>query len=281
MLALQPDLIYPSIFYQSLNLLSTYKMSRKISTAAKSPTAIKTLASLQRLKGIKGFSAKEMASLLSNHPIPCLLALCLLFFMGVEYTLRMVPSSSPPLDIGFLLTERFHGFLALRPELNSILAALNTVFVGMQVVYIVWALMVEGRPRATIAALFMFTCRGVMGYATQLPLPQGFLGSGVDFPVGNVSFFLFFSGHAGGAVIASLDMRRMRRQRLAIAFDVLNCLQALRLLVTRGHYTIDLAAGIGAGFVCDVLSGMYEERNSKASGPSDAEVYRPCSCKCM
>ncbi|KAI0522843.1 hypothetical protein KFK09_005228 [Dendrobium nobile] len=256
-------------------------MSRKIPTAAKSPTAIKTPASLHHLKGIEGFSAKEMASLLSNHPIPCFLALSLLFFMGVEYTLRMVPSSSPPLDIGFLLTERFHGFLAGRPELNSFLAALNTVFVGMQVVYIVWALMVEGRPRPTIAALFMFTCRGVMGYATQLPLPQGFLGSGVDFPVGNVSFFLFFSGHAGGAVIASLDMRRMRRRRLAMAFDVLNCLQALRLLVTRGHYTIDLAAGIGAGFACDVLAGMYEERNSKPSGPSDAEVYRPCSCKCM
>lgn len=220
-----------------------------------------------------------MANLLSSHPIPFLLVFSLLFFMGVEYTLRMVPSSSPPLDIGFFLTERFHGFLAARPDLNSLLAALNTVFVGTQVIYILWALMVEGRPRPTVAALFMFTCRGVVGYATQLPLPQGFLGSGVDFPVGNVSFFLFFSGHAGGAVIASLDMRRMRRRRLAIAFDVLNLLQALRLLATRGHYTIDLAVGIGAGFLFDVLSGMYEERNNKLSALSDAQLFRPC-CKC-
>lgn len=46
------------------------------------------------------------------------------------------------------------------------------VFVGMQTTYIVWTWLVEGRPRATIAALFMFTCRGILGYATQLPLPQ-------------------------------------------------------------------------------------------------------------
>lgn len=30
----------------------------------------------------------------------------------------------------------------------------------------------EGRPRATIASLFMFTCRGILGSSTQLPLPK-------------------------------------------------------------------------------------------------------------
>lgn len=88
---------------------------------------------------------------------------------------------------------------------------------------------------------------------------QGFLGSGVDFPVGNVSFFLFFSGHVAGSVIASLDMRRMQRWELAWTFDVLNVLQAVRLLGTRGHYTIDLAVGVGAGILFDALSAKYEE----------------------
>ncbi|MCD9641366.1 hypothetical protein HAX54_027531 [Datura stramonium] len=69
-----------------------------------------------------------------------------------------------------------------------------------------WDFLIEGRPRATISALFMFTFRGILGYATQLPLPEDFLGSGVDFPVGNVSFFLFYSGHVAASVIASLDM---------------------------------------------------------------------------
>lgn len=85
------------------------------------------------------------------------------------------------------------------------------------------------------------------------------MGSGADFPVGNVSFFLFFSGHVAGSVIASLDMRRMQRHELAWTFDMLNLLQGVRLLVTRGHYTIDLAVGVGAGVLFDSLAGKYEE----------------------
>ena len=92
---------------------------------------------------------------------------------------------------------------------------------------------------------------------------QDFLGSGVDFPVGNVSFFLFYSGHVAGSMIASLDMRRMQRLRLAMLFDILNILQSIRLLGTRGHYTIDLAVGVGAGILFDSLAGKYEEMMSK------------------
>ncbi|KAJ0075922.1 hypothetical protein Patl1_34535 [Pistacia atlantica] len=188
----------------------------------------------------------------------------LLFFMAVEYTLRMIPAYSQPFDLGFVATKSLHNLLSSWPELNTLLAALNTVFVGMQTSYILWCWLIEGRPRATISALFMFTCRGILGYATQLPLPQGFLGSGVDFPVGNVSFFLFFSGHVAGSVIASLDMRRMQRRELAWIFDILNVLQVIRLLGTRGHYTIDLAVGVGAGILFDSLAGKYEDAKRKS-----------------
>ncbi|CAL9101941.1 unnamed protein product, partial [Musa textilis] len=291
-----------------------------------------------------GWSLDGPVGVARRHPVLCAFAFSLLFFMGVEYTIPMVPSTSPPLDLGFIATKPLNRALATAPALNTLLAALNTVslitcpllscifsslplphflhtksilavyfsqvFVGMQTVYIVWTFLVEGRPRPTIAALFMFTCRGILGCSTQLPLPQvrffffffflvaspsafsvsagpayagfrslvqGFQGSGVDFPVGNVSFFLFFSGHVAGAVIASLDMRRTRRRGMARVFDALNLLQSVRLLASRGHYTIDLAVGVGAGYVFDNLAGKYEESKLKRGG----EHRRPCfSCGC-
>ncbi|XP_052176918.1 phosphatidylcholine:diacylglycerol cholinephosphotransferase 1-like [Diospyros lotus] len=203
--------------------------------------------------------SRDVLGVARHHPIPCVFAAGLLFFMGVEYTLRMIPPSSPPFDLGFVATRPLHRLLAAKPAVNSLLAGLNTVFVGMQTSYILWTWLVEGRPRATISALFMFTFRGILGYSTQLPLPQGFLSSGVDFPVGNVSFFLFYSGHVAASVIASLDMRRMLRWEMARTFDALNALQMVRLLSTRGHYTIDLAVGLGAGVLFDSLAGKYEE----------------------
>ncbi|XP_039123971.1 phosphatidylcholine:diacylglycerol cholinephosphotransferase 1-like [Dioscorea cayenensis subsp. rotundata] len=220
------------------------------------------------------WSFSYIVRLLGQHPSLCLFGLSLLFFMGVEYTIRMIPSTSPPFDIGFVLTHSLNNFLSTHPSLNSVLAALNTVFVVMQTTYIIWTLLMEGRPRATISALFMFTCRGILGCSTQLPLPKDFLGSGVDFPVGNVSFFLFFSGHVAGSVIASVDMRRMKRYQMARCFDALNALQALRLLATRGHYTIDLAVGVGAGLLFDNLAGKYERGSAKSKHGGS------CCCNC-
>ncbi|KAL3511900.1 hypothetical protein ACH5RR_024617 [Cinchona calisaya] len=209
------------------------------------------------------WKAEDVLGVVRYHPIPCVFAACMLFFMGVEYTLRMIPSSSPPFDLGFVVTLPLNQLLASRPFLNNFLAGLNTVFVGMQTAYILWTWLVEGRPRSTISALFMFTCRGILGYVTQLPLPEDFLGSGVDFPVGNVSFFLFYSGHVAASVIASLDMKRMQRWELAWTFDALNILQVVRLLSTRGHYTIDLVVGVGAGILFDSLAGKYLESKKK------------------
>ncbi|XP_057774798.1 LOW QUALITY PROTEIN: phosphatidylcholine:diacylglycerol cholinephosphotransferase 1-like, partial [Salvia miltiorrhiza] len=225
------------------------------------------------------WTAADALGVLRDHPMPCAFAVSLLFFMAVEYTLRMIPPMAPPFDLGFAATATLHRLLAARPALNTLLAGLNTVFVGMQTAYIIWTWVIEGRPRATISALFMFTCRGILGYATQLPLPQGFLGSGADFPVGNVSFFLFYSGHVAASVIASLDMKRMQRWELAYAFDTLNVLQVIRLLTTRGHYTIDLAVGVGAGMLFDSLAGKYvDSKNTRAAalcnGNGSAALYK-------
>lgn len=72
-------------------------------------------------------------------------------------------------------------------------------------------------------------------------------------------------------MIASLDMRRMQRRELAWIFDTLNVLQVIRLLGTRGHYTIDLAVGVGAGILFDSLAGKYEESKIRIAKLADKE----------
>lgn len=72
-------------------------------------------------------TARDVFGVVKNHPIPCIFATTLLFFMGVEYTLHMVPSSSPPFDLGFVATRPLHRLLDSKPALNTVLAGLNTV----------------------------------------------------------------------------------------------------------------------------------------------------------
>lgn len=49
----------------------------------------------------------------------------------------------------------------------------------------------------------------------------------------------------------------MQRWESAWAFDKLNVLQFVRLLSTRGHYTIDLVVGIGVAILFDMIAANY------------------------
>lgn len=74
-------------------------------------------------------TARDVFGVVKYHPIPCIFATTLFFFMGVEYTLHMVPSSSPPFDLGFIATRPLHRLLDSKPALNTVLAGLNTVLI--------------------------------------------------------------------------------------------------------------------------------------------------------
>lgn len=63
--------------------------------------------------------------------------------------------------------------------------------------------------------------------------------------------------------------------------NTLNVLQTVRLLATRGHYTIDLVSGAFAGWACDHVAGLYEAgmkpalvaANSSANGVAAHNEY--------
>lgn len=60
---------------------------------------------------------------------------------------------------------------------------------------------------------------------------------------------------------------------MAWTFDLLNMLQAVRLLGTRGHYTIDLAVGLGAGYLFDSLAGKYIDDSKRKIARNSANGY--------
>ncbi|KAB5574340.1 hypothetical protein DKX38_001534 [Salix brachista] len=213
------------------------------------------------------WTVHDMVNLAKHHWLPCFFGFGLLFFMAVEYTLFMVPASSPPFDLGFIATRRLHGLLSSWPELNTVLAALNTICEGC--VHGICGYANNIYPM-DLASRRQAKSNNLCVIHVHLPWDFGLLHSasitrGADFPVGNVSFFLFYSGHVAGSVIASLDMRRMQRWELAWTFDALNVLQVIRLLGTRGHYTIDLVVGVGAGILFDSLAGKYQEFKRRKS----------------
>merc|ERR1719410_3041224 len=56
-------------------------------------------------------------------------------------------------------------------------------------------------------------------------------------------FVSFFSGHVATTVIVANHMYAWKFNRAALGLHVLNVFQILRLLSTRGHYSIDIIIG--------------------------------------
>jgi hypothetical protein len=177
-------------------------------------------------------------------------------------------------DIGFTLTKQVHLYLHSHPIIHHWLALFNTLGVYFLLGYTVigigyW----QGRPGLIIVEMFMFLARLICGWLTQLPYSDEYLASNHDFPdcltnqfrqptsISNqqqhASFFFFFSGHVGLVSLVAVYFSQTGRHRSSYACNIFNILQIIRLLATRGHYTIDLIGGALIGsymytFVADV-----------------------------
>ncbi|KAM7479234.1 hypothetical protein LguiA_027447 [Lonicera macranthoides] len=73
---------------------------------------------------------EDVSGVVKYHPVPCVFAASSLFFMGIEYTLYMIPLSSPPFDLGFVAIVSLQRLLASTPALS----ALNFLFAGLNTI---------------------------------------------------------------------------------------------------------------------------------------------------
>jgi hypothetical protein len=89
-----------------------------------------------------------------------------------------------------------------------------------------------------------------------------------------VPFVTFFSGHIATIVIIANHLYLRKFSTLSILLHTFNWLQALRLLATRGHYSIDLIIGyVVAVWVSDPAErlGLYYSRGVSPALPKNAK----------
>lgn len=178
-------------------------------------------------------------------------------------------------DVGFRLTAGLYRWFKRSPVGNDVVAGLNTLagFGG------VLAVMPRYGPRDVICVGLLFFGRALMGMATMLPRPQEYIGSKWDFPqtLWTLSasatqgwksamampldetdrFFLFWSGHVTYPQMAAVrcwESGRKGWRVAAVLIQIANLTQALRMIAIRGHYTIDVLAGLLVGWAAARIS---------------------------
>ena len=174
------------------------------------------------------------------------------------------------IDTGFNVTVHAHLFLKMHKRWNDVFALLNSIALVLPITYGIRTVLKRGDYSWAFRILFAELLRSLCGWCTYLPPSSSYLASNFDFPdvleclfaVRDCSsssggskaggddeeeevlpFVSFFSGHVAIMVITANHMYLNGYVRTAATVHALNVLQILRLLATRGHYSIDVIIG--------------------------------------
>jgi hypothetical protein len=160
------------------------------------------------------------------------------------------------IDTGFIVTTRFYEFLRQSRKWNDALAALNSIALFVPGFYTAYVTFWKGDFEVAFRYLCTQCLRSFCGWFTYLPPDPTYLPSNYDFPdimqcifVKDCSqaaapevlpFVSFFSGHVCTMVTTANHMYMHGYRNLGVFCHVMNVLQIVRLLATRGHYSIDI-----------------------------------------
>eukprot|EP00804_Cyclotella_cryptica_P010205 CCRYP_013831-RF/>CCRYP_013831-RF protein AED:0.46 eAED:0.46 QI:0/0.33/0/1/0/0.25/4/0/332 len=183
------------------------------------------------------------------------------------------------LDAGFTLTSHAHRYLSNHRDINDALAMINSMLFSIPLAYVVYVTAWKGDFTLSFRLISTHLFRSLCGWFTYLPPDPEFLmncSSTADVPSASVPFVTFFSGHIATIVIISNHMYMRKLTTLSVILHTFNWFQALRLLATRGHYSIDLIIGyVVAVFVSDPAGklGLYYSRRVPLALPSPMETF--------
>jgi len=165
------------------------------------------------------------------------------------------------MDAGYVLTAPLYEILKDNRQLNDLLAFLNTIMLVIPSIYTLHATFWDGDYSLSFRLIATQLFRSFCGWFTFLPPDPSFLMSIYDYPEifqcmfqmehcieqqqrkNFLPFVSFFSGHVASTVIVANHMYANNFNKSAMGLHILNVFQILRLLSTRGHYSIDIIIG--------------------------------------
>ena len=199
----------------------------------------------------------------SQTPRPVRLALfvtCMWAGLALECHLEPVASV---FDAGHEALASFAPFVQ-SPAVGGALAALNTLIVWGGMGLGLYGGIVEDEWAFAVKGLACLVARQAFGLATRLPVPPGYVRVEGDWPPETEAcpgLIYNPSGHVLGVATLARELRRRGDGRRARAVEVVNALQVVRLIASRGHYSADvLTALLLAWYVDDRVEAIYARK---------------------
>jgi cellulose synthase/poly-beta-1,6-N-acetylglucosamine synthase-like glycosyltransferase len=105
--------------------------------------------------------------------------------------------------------------------------------------------------------------RGLCNVIYMMKAPEGLIWESPGIPSATVSYHdttdFFFSGHVGINLIVAIELYKFGRIYLSYISCIGIVVQIITMLVFRGHYAVDIIAGLIAGHYCNLVAHKYSK----------------------
>jgi len=165
-------------------------------------------------------------------------------------------------DKVFDLTSGINNFFQKNEFYRRALLITSSFFIDFVIVFfsILWTK--RGRSyRPVIAYMLFYSMRGLTQHLFQMRYPEGYLWEYPGFPSLVISYLktndFFFSGHIGFPIIAAMEFYYFGYVNMYYFCLMSSAFEALTMIFLRGHYSIDLLAGVIFAHYAFLISEKY------------------------
>lgn len=155
-------------------------------------------------------------------------------------------------------TAGWHRWLENHPRATNALLVISSLFIDLFGLFLIGSALLGPSFAPFLAMIIVFSMRQICQGLCSLPQPPGKIWRHPGFPsllvTYHVSNDLFFSGHTAIAVLGAIEAVAHLPAWLAAIAVLVAFGQMLFIIVLRGHYTLDVIAGLFAAFVGSALA---------------------------
>ena len=232
---------------------------------------------------VTDFIELNWSSLAAKWLFACrvLIVTCVLFFLLIR---AYRPSPNPHevecvWDGVFEATEDINMFLRVHTGYRGALLIFSTLLIDIIMVTTALRFLLWPRTwRCLLYLLLFYSVRGIIMSFFIMGFPEGHIFEDPGFPSLTVTYAkssdFFFSGHVGFALFGALD-NRMNGNRFMTTLACLSVIvECITMLVTRGHFVIDVIAGlVFSHYVWEVTGWVAPYIDSKLVAQSERQCY--------
>ena len=157
------------------------------------------------------------------------------------------------------LTENLNKVARENENFRNFLMVISSFLIDMSVIAtgVCWILYSKTwRPLISIGMFYLF--RGIINASFAMKYPENMIWEYPGIPSFSVSYHktsdFFFSGHVGINLIAAIELYRYGMTKISFLSFFGIFFQIFTMIVLRGHYSIDLIAGLISAHYCDLIS---------------------------